>query len=290
MKTYFVSSDIHGFYSIYRKALSEAGYQENNEDHVLIVLGDLFDRGKESKKVYSFLRFLPPSRRILIRGNHESLLLDLLRAGYPGSHDIHNGTYDTLKQFCFGYASLQKKIHETFLESLSLPYPERVKKNDALQKRLNHRLYHGKPITEVAKWIQSEEWVDYFETPRYVFVHAFIPTFLAKGKEGDWRNAPSAAWEDAKWACPFRFYLQGYWKSEEEKGKTLVCGHWHTSDFYNHMDFDRGSPTRLKKTDNPIYRSPAFPGIIGLDACTVLSGKVNVLVLREDELYPALKP
>jgi hypothetical protein len=34
---------------------------------------------------------------------------------------------------------------------------------------------------------------------------------------------------------------------------------------------------------NPIYKSNKYD-IIGLDACTVLSHKVNILVLNEDEL------
>lgn len=45
--TYFVTSDIHGFYTIFKKALKKAKFDINNKDHVLIICGDLFDRGEE---------------------------------------------------------------------------------------------------------------------------------------------------------------------------------------------------------------------------------------------------
>ena len=47
MKTYFVCSDIHGFYKEWMKSLKEAGFNKNNPEHILIVLGDVFDRGNE---------------------------------------------------------------------------------------------------------------------------------------------------------------------------------------------------------------------------------------------------
>ena len=55
MKTYFVCSDIHGFYKEWMKSLKEAGFNKNNPEHILIVLGDIFDRGNEPWKVYKFL-------------------------------------------------------------------------------------------------------------------------------------------------------------------------------------------------------------------------------------------
>ena len=65
-------------------------------DHILIALGDIFDRGGQPKEIYEFLKSFPENRLILIRGNHEYLLLDLVRRGYPLQHDEMNGTYQTL--------------------------------------------------------------------------------------------------------------------------------------------------------------------------------------------------
>ena len=76
------------------------------------------------------------------------------------------------------------------------------------------------------------------------------------------------------WGCP--------WKKEKEglnqTGKTIVCGHWHTSDFFNNL-LGENRPI----TDNPIFKSDKY-NLIGLDTCTVVTYKVNMLVLDEEEL------
>ena len=67
MKKYFVSSDIH-ILTPCIKELNKTGFDLNNEEHILIICGDLFDRGSESIKLYEFIKSLPKERRILIRG------------------------------------------------------------------------------------------------------------------------------------------------------------------------------------------------------------------------------
>ena len=269
-------------------SLQEAGFDQDNPDHILLVLGDIFDRGEESKKIYSFLRKLPLSRRILVKGNHELLLLDLLKAGYPLSHDISNGTYDTLFQFAYGLAPLEA-AKELLWAARDIPYEDKRGRLDEIERIIHRRLFEGKKIKEVASWLESKAWVPYFETPHYVFVHSWVP--LAYDEQGCfaydpfWREKGEREWEEAMWGCPYVHYQNGLWKQEEEKGKTLVCGHWHTSDFYNHLDYLYEPDKRLDiRLSNPIYRSSAFPGLIGLDACTVLTKKVNILVLKEGEL------
>ena len=46
---YYVASDIHGFFGCFTKALEEKGYFSDRDEHKLIILGDLFDRGMEAK-------------------------------------------------------------------------------------------------------------------------------------------------------------------------------------------------------------------------------------------------
>lgn len=65
----------------------------------------------------------------------------------------------------------------------------------------------------------------------------------------------------------------------------LVCGHWHTSQFYNDLLYKDEPDKQLNiHTQNPIFQSEKYPGLIGLDACTVLTRKVNVLVINEEDL------
>ena len=94
---YFITSDIHSFYTPFIEALTKKGFDKENPDHILVVLGDIFDRGNETKQVYDFLTSLNQDRLILVRGNHEQLYLELLKKRLPDNYDYSNGT---VKTFC----------------------------------------------------------------------------------------------------------------------------------------------------------------------------------------------
>ena len=96
---YYVTADIHGFYSEFEKALRESGYYDELDPHKLIILGDLFDRGQEAKKLQQFVMDNRDDL-ILIRGNHEDLFVEMVTddEGLPYSHHVSNGTYQTALQ------------------------------------------------------------------------------------------------------------------------------------------------------------------------------------------------
>ena len=48
---YYVTADIHGFYTPLITALTKAGFFADSAPHKLVILGDLFDRGKEALKL-----------------------------------------------------------------------------------------------------------------------------------------------------------------------------------------------------------------------------------------------
>lgn len=98
---YYVVSDIHGFHSQLIAALNQAGFFADQQPHKLVVLGDLFDRGKEAKELEAFISdLMDKDLVILIRGNHEDLYENLVTVdkGIGLSHHISNGTYDTALQ------------------------------------------------------------------------------------------------------------------------------------------------------------------------------------------------
>lgn len=291
MKKYFISSDIHSFFDEWQKELIKKGFDKDNADHILIICGDIFDRGNKPLEVYEFLISLPKERRILIRGNHEALLIDMVKRGYIENHDIHNGTADTLYKLN-GYKN-KKEIDKSYYKELALA---RADYNSPEYKQIYHKyekiydaVWNKGKTPEICKWISSDDWVNYYETNNHIFVHAWIPTlqlyefnnWYIPQKVGsekyreDWRNATDNEWEDAAWVCPW----QKAKKKLNQTGKTIVCGHWHTSDFFNNL-------TKQKQKD--IYDCPIFISkrykLIGLDACTAGSGKVNVLVLTEEEI------
>jgi serine/threonine protein phosphatase 1 len=83
---YFLFSDVHGEYDALITSLEAAGFDLSNKEHMLIGLGDYFDRGSQNELVLAFLMAMQDQGRIkLIRGNHDDMLLNFL-----GNGDIQN--------------------------------------------------------------------------------------------------------------------------------------------------------------------------------------------------------
>lgn len=246
MKKYFITSDIHSFFSEFKLALDKIGFEVDNTEHVLIICGDLFDRGTQAKELLNFLVSLQNKNRlILIRGNHEDLLEDCLGElewkTFISQYHWTNGTLDTIAQ-----------LTETNKYDLVCG----IYNFDSIWKKLEQ--YHE--LIWKAK--------NYYEIDNYIFVHGWIPHIrkyenLIKCSEEEWKKA--------RWANGMQEWKNG-WKL---KNKTIVCGHWHTS-FGNYHYHNKGSGEFEKDSDfNPFIDK----GIIALDACTSYTKKVNILVI-----------
>ena len=78
---YYVTADVHAYFTELQTALREQGFFEDTEPHKLIICGDLYDRGTEALRLQEFiLDLIEKDQVILIRGNHEDLALDPLHA------------------------------------------------------------------------------------------------------------------------------------------------------------------------------------------------------------------
>ncbi len=254
---YFVVSDLHGFFFEFNTALLNAGFDIENPEHKLIVCGDLMDRGQEAVLMQQYImQLISKDKVILIRGNHEDLVLELLANyekwidyGIEYTHHFSNRTFDTLLQLTgcdYWTATTQTKAFA--------------------------RACYNTPFIKTI----IPKMVDYVETEHYVFVHGWIPCNTTKKFEGDihkfdpnWRTAAQSQWEEARW-------LNGMDCAVKDNvvlpNKTIICGHWHCS--YGHEKYD-ANPT--KGNYNP-FRAR---GIIAIDACTALSRKVNCIVIEE---------
>lgn len=293
MKRYFICSDIHSFYSILIKTLKRKGFDINNQDHIFVLIGDLFDRGNESLELYNWVKALPRDRRILIRGNHEYLFRDMIKRGHAESHDLQNMTIDTLYQL--NSWDDAKEIHDYYkkLAIMRFESPEYRHAESSLYKG-RAKCFTSSITKEVVNWFASDEWINYWETPNYIFVHGFIPLrqhidfelslkcgyFVKSGPDeyrDDWRKATQTEWEDSTW-FNWRANYQLVKEGLNKTNKYIVVGHWHTSDLYKFLN-----GTKKSTYDCPIYKSKRYK-IIGLDACTAGSGKINVLVLNEEDL------
>lgn len=296
MKKYFVISDIHSFYTPMIEALSELGFEKDNLNHILIVLGDLFDRGDETIELYKYFLSFDRKRLILIKGNHELLFIELLKKIFPDRYDFTNGTVKTFCQIAnfellkIGEAS--NKYTETILNNPFYLYGVGKSPFEIWKEIIN--LVKQSEITKFIK--RKTIWKNYFELGKYIFVHSFIPTkinnefkennlILDNRKlyefDSNWRE--SKFWDQAMWGCPFEQYKIGLFKSEEDKGKILVCGHWHTSDFFKFLDAN----CSFEHKCGPIYLSPHLIGIDGGVIWSKETGYVhqqNVLVIEEDKI------
>lgn len=258
---YYVVSDVHGFYSKMCDALRAAGYYDDQKPHKLIICGDCFDRGDEAVEMQSFLmEHLNDPDVILIKGNHEDLFEDFILRdhGRFRGHHISNGTVDTALQLT-GY-NIGKA---------------QVKRGDFVEACFETPYY--KDIIPATR--------NYYETKSFIFVHGYVPckvqaeddpfrgTRYVYSPIEDWRNASDGEWENARW-------INGMDAARTVKtGKTVVCGHWHSS--YGHAVIEGKCSEFGDDADfSPYYGN----GVIAIDACTAYSGKVNVLVVEDDEL------
>lgn len=248
MPKFFVTSDIHSYYDELMTALQRAGFDENNEEHWLVVCGDCFDRGPDSSKLFKYLQSLP--RKVLIKGNHEQLLVDCCERKYPMSHDRHNGTVRTIVDLGYG---------------------------DDFEEICEYTLKKVRPFLDGM--------VNYLETKNYIFVHSWIPTinedgypahYIYKRKFGfnpDWRNASQAEWDYATWGNPFDMI-----DKELFPDKTIVFGHWHCSEAWSRAE------NRSAFMDDAKFDPYFGDRFISIDACTAHSGKCNVIVLEDEFL------
>jgi hypothetical protein len=252
MPKFFVVSDVHGFYHEMLDALDNAGFDPNNEDHWLISCGDNFDRGPCPEDVMVYLKMLP--RKILIRGNHEKLLVECCERGYPGMHDMSNGTFGTINEF--GDAGSGYAFDECCIRTLARTHTF------------------------------LDSMVNYFETKNYVFCHGFIPVTCNDNlppyyrrnrpysKMENWRDASQYQWDDAAWLCSFDMIAQGFGIE-----KCIVAGHWHAS-YGRHMV----EGTSEFGTDADFSPFNYNNKLIMIDGCTAHSGKVNCLVIEDEFL------
>lgn len=246
MKKYFITSDVHSFYEPMMTALNEAGFDANDPDHIFVSCGDLFDRGPDGIKCLDFVNDLPDERKILIRGNHEDLLEELLERGSYEWYDLHNRTDDTIRQF-------SKLVDGS---DLSLP-------------KLCRKLQESRDLSRYYDDLKY-----FHETDKYIFLHGYIPVIdngISVSYDPNWRLETASVFKEAAWLNGYEMWRQGI----REEGKTIICGHIHSS--YGHFHLHNEGEEFGEDMNSGIFYDE---GIIGLDACTAYTGKVNVLVLE----------
>ncbi|QMS85046.1 metallophosphoesterase [Candidatus Xianfuyuplasma coldseepsis] len=183
--TYFVISDIHGYYKAMRQSLQKAGYNENNPHHHLIVIGDMFDRGPSSDQVLEYLYPLfQENKASIIIGNHDTFLRDFLQG--DNSRVLFNVMYNGFQ------ATLEALSNTSFTED-SL---------DSIRTKIHRRYPYLQSLLENVPY--------FIEKGDYIFVHGGID-----GGALDWRTMLSE--HDYVWSREHQL--------PPIPGKTVVAGH-----------------------------------------------------------------
>lgn len=233
-------SDIHGHFKELTTALEEAEFVPNDNEHLLVVCGDCFDRGHENMKVFRFLNEL--ENKIIVRGNHEDLLQEVLMGRKLDDADFHNGTDMTMYEFV-------QKDNGDFMNG-----------DEVAEARENLYL----PFLDST--------VNYFETKNYIFVHGWLPyDYDEKGKPVlvDYKTADEDQWYEARWTSwDVAIYNNLLYKGN----KKVVCGHLATQEAY---EYDKSR----QPEDSSVYYGDNF---IAIDAHVMPSGRINFLVIYDE--------
>lgn len=253
MSKYFITSDVHGFFNELMVALNSKGFDVNNSDHKLIVLGDLFDRGPDNIKVYEFVKSLG-DRFIYVRGNHEDLLGDCVREIVSGrevsEHHFHNRTVDTIAEF----TQINAKVFLGFVrwESVNQTTWEVMK-----------------PILD---WI-DEKSVDCYGLDDNMFVHGWIPSTFRE-------NWTKENWQRARWYNGMEMWKNGFCLED----KIIWCGHWCCSYGWSRIRQKyKEFPPKNRREWEKSFQPFVDDGIIALDSCVSYSGFLNCVVYDEED-------
>lgn len=225
MERILAISDIHGCYNHLVKLLLKVDYNPDKDQ--LILLGDYVDRGTRNLATLNFVKDLVEKYgAIALRGNHDQMLLDWLES--PSEHSFTyfmNGGLDTIKEFVVNPNDIA--CLDTYID-WSVQIKEKYK--------------------DIIEFLNSLPY--YYETDKYIFVHAGINPFLK-----DWRNTTKDE---------FIWIRDEFLDNDHNSEKTVIHGHTPTKYLHDSADICFGN----KK--------------IGIDGACAYGYQLNCLEIVDD--------
>lgn len=230
---YFVMTDIHGCYHEFTKMLN----LWNRDTEKLIILGDLIDRGPDSKLVVQELiklKEIYSDKVIILSGNHDRNFITWILGTQPNelAHYYSEMFQPTIQSFYDFHASEADKIKY---------------RKGTIRQRAEHILYHYKKELRFLRDLPY-----YHETEDIIFVHAGINLNIP-----DWRT-DTLAMTDIR--NPFIY-------SKKIAPKRVFFGHTPTALM---------SSDRVGNFDHSIWVSPNKDKI-GLDGACAMGGQLNAV-------------
>ena len=307
MKRYFVFSDVHGEYDKLSDALLSSGFDINDNSHIVISDGDLFDRGKKSKECLDFIMDLADKgRAIIIMGNHDLRLYDLLfsheRVHPFEKWEVKIGLHETIKSLSgYNYNISDSAWNNVVFDSIVSTIPYNVKE----------KLY---------RYFQEASW--FAENKDYIITHGWIPSFNnvkkfsgsyydPKKDISEWRSSSYDDWYNAVWSDTSKIFCAQFLNGENyyHEEKKLIIGHFWANELQAILD-DKTKKNYIEKQKKSSAISPtlikdkfiAIDGMTNLDKTNVLFknssgemdtytlyGKVNVYAFDSNDDFNCLK-
>lgn len=269
---YVFISDVHGEFNKMIKALEEINF--NKETDTLVSLGDPFDRGPDSYKVLEYLLFCP--NRILIWGNHDLRLRELMVGDRVGSHDYHNGVLDTMKSFC-GNSALNSIDVAINVFNTDDNYKDRLL-------LLWQYFYECHFAVEFSDLIGTHAWIPVLiDSKKTLYDKWGMPmSKMYYRYDENWRETTYDVWVDTTWGHSQDMFAQKMFPPE----KKLIIGHWHA--WRLRAFASNGAVVYRKEEDIDFNTFEWEDKFVAIDGCTALeSGKVNTWIYESTET-PAL--
>lgn len=259
---YFVCSDTHGFHFEFLKYLYASGFDENNECHILVICGDISDKGCFFKEHLLFLYNLYlRGKLVLLRGNHDYALIGFLTHHNVFKRFYKSGLVDTVNSLLDNHFSF-----EDFKKSFSDKDDSDV--FTSWQSIASSMIRKKYPF--ILDFFNS--FLDYYETDNYIFTHGSIDYKCA-----DWHNPMYKGKYCEGWTA-LHFISPLYYKHfVNNTGKTLIVGH---------LNADLMRFTLENIQPNPVYQMNSIYyneqlNVYFLDALTSHSRRINFLVLED---------
>ena len=200
MKRYFLVSDTHSYYDELINVLNDNNFSFDNPNHILVILGDVFDRGEKTIELFEFLlRLIDDKKLILIKGNHDYQLLKCFKNKEYENIDLVNGTITTLRKL-YNHLKCRKCGESIFLMNFSNKISELLME-PKIEKFVNH-------------------YINFYEINNYILVHSYLP--IEDGSLVFKEDMNPSLWEEASWLEPYEIRID---KQLFLKNKIIVGGH-----------------------------------------------------------------
>lgn len=257
-RSVYAVSDIHGHYDVLMEAIEHSSFDAGDEYDLLVVCGDMFDRGGQSLAVYEYLKGLWDNKRaVIIKGNHEQMFIDYLEGNNISPFNyIRNGLDETFAEFLH-----QTKPFETWctLEDITNPtYGDFAEWVGHAREEINDE------YPELLPWLKSLPY--YFETENYIFTHGAIDTEVE-----DWRHPCCVRYGKTDWDALIWDDGSFFGKTIRNTDKSVVIGHFGT----NHLRKIYDLYERCGENDySALIRDDSR--VIALDSTVAISKKLNL--------------